>query len=107
MGASAVIHYTCDRCKCAIDAENDLRYIVRLEVRAAMDCGHEGDDEGDRDYLLELDEVLERAEDDSSDLVADDIYQQMRFDLCCECYRKFIKRPVGRETVANFNFSQN
>ena len=32
-----MIHYSCDRCKREIDAKHDLRYIIRIEIEAAMD----------------------------------------------------------------------
>jgi hypothetical protein len=31
----------------------------------------------------------------------------MRFDLCTECRRKFLKNPLGREPTKQFDFSQN
>jgi hypothetical protein len=31
-----MIHYTCDRCKREIDPEQELRYVVKLEIQAAM-----------------------------------------------------------------------
>jgi hypothetical protein len=81
--------------------------VVRIEVRAAMDFTDLYDDEDDRDHLMEAHEALERAEDAVSDLVADDIYQHRRFDLCPTCYRKFVKNPVGCDATVELNFSQN
>ena len=49
-----MIHYSCDRCKRPIDAENDLRYVVRLEVEAVMIPMHEHENQEDRDHLLEI-----------------------------------------------------
>ena len=37
----------------------------------------------------------------------EDVYQQLRFDLCPECRKKFMKAPLGRETLKQFDFSQN
>jgi hypothetical protein len=102
-----VIHYLCDRCKQAIDPGEEMRYVVRIEVRAAMDFSDLYDEEDDRDYLMEAHEALERAEDAVQGLVADDIYQNRRFDLCPGCYRKFMKNPVGTDVQVEFNFSQN
>ena len=107
MGDDNVIHYTCDRCKRVIDPQDELRYVIRMEVRAAMDLAETGDDHDDRDHLLEVHEILESVDDLADDEIADDIYQQLRFDLCPECYRRFIKSPVGKERSVEFNFSQN
>lgn len=107
LGEQAVIHYSCDRCKRKIDPREELRYVVRMEVRAAMDVEDDLDDEHDRDHLMEIHELLECAEDVESEAIDDDVYQQRRFDLCPECYRKFAKNPIGREPLVEFNFSQN
>ena len=41
------------------------------------------------------------------DLVIIENDQKRRFDLCPECYRKFIKNPIGHEAPAHLGFSQN
>ncbi len=102
-----MIHYSCDRCKRIIDSEEDLRYVVKLEVQAAMEPLEVDEFEDDRDHLLEVQEILERLEDSESEAISDELYQRSRFDLCSECYREFIKNPVGYEGRAHFGFSQN
>jgi len=102
-----MIHYSCDRCKRIIDPDQDLRYVVKIEIQAAMEPQDTNEDEEDRDYLLEIEDILERMDDDEEMTVGDDIYQKRRFDLCPECYRKFIKNPVGFEAASKLGFSQN
>lgn len=102
-----MIHHSCDRCKRVIDPIEDLRYVVKLEVQAAMDPLDADELEDDRDHLMEIQEILERLDDSDSDLIGDDVYQKRRFDLCPECYRQYIKNPVGREMPAHLGFSQN
>lgn len=101
-----VIHFSCDRCKRSIDPAEQLRYVVRIEVRAALDFDEPTDAEFDRDHLLDLEEILECAEDTESQFIGDDIYQQRTFDLCTDCYQKFTRNPVGRDSV-ELNFSEN
>ncbi len=76
------IHYSCDRCKRIINPEEDLRYVVKLEVEAAMEPLEVDEFDDDRDHLMEVQEILERLEDSDSELVSDDLYQRRRFDLC-------------------------
>ena len=99
-----MIHFSCDRCSRAIDEE--LRYVVRMEVKAAMDIGSDWDDEADRDHLMEIHEILELAEDAENDLL-EDVYQQLRYDFCPDCYREFLKNPMAREKPVECNFSKN
>ena len=62
--------------------------------------------ECERDHLLEIHEIIERAEDAADELISEDVYRQQRFDLCSECYRRFLKNPFG-ESAVEFNFSEN
>jgi len=102
-----MIHYSCDRCKRIIDPEDELRYVVKLEIQAAMEPLEADDLEDDRDHLLEVQEILERLDDVDSEAISDELYQRYRYDLCSDCYREFIKNPVGYEGRAHFGFSQN
>ena len=100
-----MIRFTCDLCKRDIDPEKDLRYVVKTEIFAAFDPM--ALDEDDRDHLQELQDILERAEDLESDQIGEDVYQQLRFDLCAECRKKFLRNPLGRESAKILNFSEN
>ena len=90
-----------------MDAGDDLRYVVRIEIEAKFDVlGEEPDD--DRDHLLELHEILERVDDgEDQPAIDEDVYRKQRFDLCPECYRKFVKNPLGRELSSPLGFSKN
>jgi hypothetical protein len=100
-----MIHFSCDRCKRVIDPEQELRYVVRMEIEAAMDPIHESEPADDRDHLLEIDEILERV--DTQQAVGNDVYHKRRYDLCPQCYRKFSANPLAREKKATLGFSHN
>ncbi len=100
-----MVHYSCDLCKRPLDSQDDLRYVVKLEIYAAFDP-LEIDDE-DTDNLQELSDLLERLDDTRSSEVSDEVYQQMRFDLCPECRKRFLKNPLGRKPTEQFDFSKN
>ncbi len=103
-----MIHYSCDRCKGTINADEELRYVVKVEIRATMSMDDFGpDEEDDRDFLLEAHEALERADDEINDAISDDVYQNRRYDLCAKCYRKFVQNPVGSDAHTRLNFSDN
>jgi hypothetical protein len=102
-----MMHFTCDRCKRVIDSEQELRYVVRMEIEAVMDPIHEEEPQDDRDHLLEIDEILERVDASESDVIGDDIYQKRRYDLCPQCYRKFSANPLARDKKALLGFSHN
>ena len=102
-----MIHYSCDRCKCELDSETEVRYTVRMEIQAIVEPldGEIRDDE--RDHLLEIHEILENLEQAESDQLGDDSYQHGRYDLCVDCYRQFIQNPLGQDVSNHVTFSEN
>jgi hypothetical protein len=94
-----MIRYSCDLCKRDLDPEEDLRYVVKMEIYAALDPAVTDDDEDDRDHLQEIQDILERMEDAESEDIGEEVFQQLRFDLCPECRKKFMKNPLGREVA--------
>ncbi len=101
-----MIRYSCDLCKRELDPDEDLRYVVKMEVFAAFDPAA-SDDDDDRDHLQEIQDLLERVEDLDGDQFGNEVYQQLRFDLCPQCRKKFARNPLGREGVTVFGFSDN
>ena len=102
-----MIHFTCDRCKRVIDSEQELRYIVRMEIEAVMDPAHDDQPQDDRDHLLEIEEILESLDDSDIDSLSDDIYHKRRYDLCPTCFRKFNAKPLSRDRKPALGFSHN
>ena len=101
-----MIHFTCDCCKRTIDTQNDLRYVVRLEVYASLDSG-ESELDSDRDHLQEIQDILEQLDDTENEQIGDDVYHQTRYDLCSKCRMRFIQNPLGKVTSHELDFSQN
>lgn len=100
-----MIHFTCDGCQRPINLEDELRYVVRVEVYAAFD-GEESD-AADRDHLQEIDDILE-ALDELEDADSDEeVFQQVRYDLCAECRKRFLRNPLGRMSNRGVGFSNN
>lgn len=103
-----MIHYSCDRCGRPIDPQDDMRYIVRLEVEAIMaPLEDQVVEDEDRDHLMELHEIIERSESGTESLTVDGDVRRERFDLCSECHRKFIRNPLGKDSAKQLDFSNN
>jgi hypothetical protein len=100
-----MIHFTCDSCHRPIDPEHELRYVVRMEVYAALDAT-DADGESDRDHLEEIEDILARMADEADPEISEDVYRHARYDLCGECRQKFLRNPLGRR-AAEFDFSNN
>ena len=101
-----MVNYTCDGCKRALDPKDDLRYVMKIEVYAAVDP-LEMNDQDDRDNLDDLQCMLERVEDGRCEELDNEMYQQLRLDLCPECRKRLLKNLGGRKATEQFDFSPN
>ena len=101
-----MLHYTCDCCQRPIDPQHDHRYVVRVEVYAAINPMEEEDDD-ERDHLQELQDILDRLDDVEDERISDEVYQQKRYDLCSKCRNAYVKNPLGRVALHELGFSQN
>lgn len=101
-----MIHYTCDICKRIIDPSEDLRYVVKIEISAVFEPTIV-DEEDDRDHLQEIQELLEQLENSRGDEIGEDVHQELRFDLCPECRRRFVKTLLARGAAKLMDFSTN
>jgi len=100
-----MIHYTCDLCGGELSPE-DERYLVQITLQRADDplaCTSTADDV---DQLEELDEMMEHAALSEETSEPSDAPEQMQFDLCPTCRKKFLKNPLGRE-ASPLHFSKN
>jgi hypothetical protein len=105
-GADSMNQFFCDCCKRPIHSQRELRYVVRVEVYAALETiDNEADDE--RDHLHEIQDILERLDDAEDAEIGDDVYYQKRYDLCSECRARYVQNPLGRAVMQELGFSQN
>jgi uncharacterized protein YlaI len=103
-----MLHYSCDACKRPIDVGTDVRHVVKIEVFPAIDdhacgCHPDGDD---ADHLDDVQDLLERL-DDHDDADLEESTRSLRFDLCDECRRRFVKNPLGLKAGKKLGFSNN
>ncbi len=90
-----MIHYSCDMCGDLIQTEEELRYVVKMEVYPADEEEENECAEGFKQDMAELNieeerEVEEGPEDDEDDME----YRTLRFDLCSECHKRYIRDPL-------------
>lgn len=102
-----MIHYTCDRCKAVLDPADQARYVVHVEVQCVGEPSVASAAEPDMDSLSELHELLEGMQGDP--LVDDQELptHRGRYDLCPQCYKQFLRNPLGRDTSFALHFSKN
>ena len=103
-----MLHFSCDICGTNLAVESSNRYVVKMEASAAKDPAELTDDDLDDDQTEEMARMLSERDDcDDDALEPPPANKKMQFDLCTCCYRKFVADPLGRETFAKFDFSEN
>ena len=101
-----MMHFSCDRCKKLIE-EHDVRYVVRVESRAAIEDETPDDIETEQ-RQTELAELLDRLDDGQRELVEAQLHQVRQYDLCVDCHEQLMDNPFGGESLpVAIGFSSN
>jgi hypothetical protein len=103
-----MLHVTCDLCRKELYPGHDQRYVVKIEVFAAHDPAKITEADLDDDHMEQVSELLRAMEDslEDPDLV-EPACKHLRYDLCPECHKKFLRDPLGKEMAPKFDFSKN
>ena len=103
-----MMHVTCDLCGKELRPGDDHRYVVKIEVYAAHDPNEITEADLDDDHLEAVGQLLRDEEDGLIDPDDEEpAYKNLRYDLCPDCQRKFLKDPLSREAAQRFDFSEN
>ncbi len=99
-----MIHFTCDMCGKALAAEEETRYVVRIEVYAAADPLALTEEDLEEDRSSEIHELLRKMEAMDAETLEDQVHKAFRFDLCPACHAEYIRDPLrgGRRLRARF-----
>jgi hypothetical protein len=85
---------TCDGCGAPLLVESDVRYEVKIEVKAAYDPMEITEDDLKKDYRAEMAKLIAKLEHVTEAQAMDEVYRTFRFDLCTPCQRKYLVKPL-------------
>ncbi len=100
-----MMHFSCDICGKDMTQDGAERYVLKMEAFAAATALT--DDDLETDHVEEMARMLNDLEDGDEPPQPLPTCKKMRFDLCPNCFRKFVHDPLGRENAAKFDFSPN
>lgn len=104
-----MLHFSCDLCGKELVAQEDHRYVVKIEVFAAHDPRELTEADLDCDHMEALSQMLRESEEE--DLTDPETVaptnKKFRYDLCPECQKKFLRDPLGKDQEQKFDFSEN
>jgi hypothetical protein len=99
-----MIKYVCDMCGKPLLENEDIRYVVRIDVYAAYSSSDSSEDFDDIDAV---DEMLDAPSDPEGPSAEDESYITFRFDLCPECHDRYLQDPLFRKKPRRIGFSEN
>ena len=102
-----MLHYTCDMCGKDLLVDEDVRYVVKMEVYAAYDPMEISQEDLEKDHMEEISQLIDEMEDMDTQELEDGVYKSFRFDLCPSCQKKFVRRPLVRKSETRLGFSEN
>ncbi|MCG3200012.1 MAG: hypothetical protein GHCLOJNM_04541 [bacterium] len=85
--------YRCDGCGKGLK-KHELRYTVKIDVRAAYDELEIGLADLIKDHDAEIRALLEQLSHRDPKEVEETVYKLIRLDLCPSCQKAFIKSPL-------------
>jgi len=102
-----MIHYTCDMCGKPLLVEEQVRYVVKIEVYAAYDTMDITDEDLEEDHIEEMRELVEDMEDMTTEEVEEGVYKTLRFDLCPGCKAIYLCDPLSQTQGRRISFGDN
>jgi hypothetical protein len=91
-----VNHTTCDLCGKPLLVDSEVRYELRMEIKAAYDPLVLSDEDLQKDYRTEIAGVLRQLEGLSTVEAQNEVYRVFDFDLCRACQRRLVHNPLPR-----------
>ncbi len=99
---------SCDSCGAGLLIEEDVRYLVKIEVFAAYDPMEISRDDLARDTRKEMNRLLEKMKHMDPQELEDQVYTNFQYDLCPQCQRAYIRDPLRFQSVReNFEKRKN
>lgn len=90
-----MIRYRCDGCGLDLERDGSNHYILKMEAYAAAGRLDFSREEVERDHEAEMKRLIAELEKRSPDELEDQVYRNLRFDLCPECHRRFLLSPLA------------
>jgi hypothetical protein len=100
-------HFSCDLCGKDLTPGADARYVLRMDARPAAEPAELTPADLDADAIEDMAALLDELEAGGPagpDLSA---ARALEYDLCPDCYKRFLADPLGREQSRKLSFSPN
>ena len=90
-----MIRYRCDGCGLDLERDGSNHYVVKIEAFAAAGRLEFSREEVERDHEAEMRRLIAEMEKRSPDELEDQVYRNLRYDLCPGCHKAFLTSPLA------------
>ena len=87
---------TCDLCDNELLLDDDVRYVVEVQVYAAYDPLELTPKDLRQDFRKKINQLIEKLKCNSAENVESIVYQAFTFVLCLCCQKRYIKNPLAK-----------
>jgi hypothetical protein len=101
-----MLRVNCDGCGKEVRPGED-HHVVRIEVFAAADPGKLTEADLDEDHMEAVAELIRQSEENGEELEVEPASKRLRYDLCAECRKRYLRDPLGVGPSPKFHFSKN
>lgn len=102
-----MVHFTCDMCGKTLLSDEDVRYVVKVEIYAAYDPMEVTEEDLKKDHKQEIADLLSKMEDMDTETLEDGVYKRLRFDLCAACQKRYLRNPLAVQVERGLGWNQN
>jgi hypothetical protein len=101
-----MLRVICDGCGKELRPGED-HHVVKIEVFAAVEPAELTEEDLDIDHMEAMSEMLEQLEECPQAYELPPSAKNLRYDLCGDCRKRYLRDPLGREASPKFQFSKN
>ena len=87
--------FHCDKCGRGLLVDHDVRYEVRIEVKAGFDPPEITRAEIEKDWAADIRRLIERMEGMDPKRLEEEVYAVRRYDLCPPCRESWFADPFA------------
>ena len=101
-----MLHITCDVCGKELRPGED-HYVVKIEVFATLDPTQLTEADLEEDHMEAVSQLIRQMEAGKCPDELSPTSHHLRYDLCPECRKRYLRDPLSKEAAQKFDFSEN
>jgi hypothetical protein len=101
-----MLHVTCDLCGKKLRPGED-HYVVKIEVFAGHDPAELTEADLEEDHMEAVSQLIRQMEAGESPDDLSPTSHHLRYDLCPECRKRYLRDPLSKDAAGKFDFSEN